>query len=111
MFGKALRIIGYRETENRVHLKQTQIREKIAAGEFPQPVKPSASGRAVGFLEHEVDAYILTRVAARDQGLDRPSKKEQARREIAGSAMREANRKKHARRKELTSSRAKAVAS
>ena len=43
-------------TEDKVGLKEFQIREKIAEGTFPKPVKSSASGRAIGFIESEIDA-------------------------------------------------------
>jgi prophage regulatory protein len=41
------------------------IYEKMAAGEFPKPIKLGA--RAVGWLEEEIDSYISERVAERDQ--------------------------------------------
>jgi prophage regulatory protein len=95
-----LRIIGMRATEGKVHLKETQIREKVKTGEFPAPVKPSASGRAIGFVESEVDAYIAKRIEARDQGLDRPSEKELARRELAREGLRNSQLRRRKQRKQ-----------
>ncbi len=35
----------------------------VAEGKFPPPIKLAEGGRSVGWLEHEVDAYIASRVA------------------------------------------------
>jgi prophage regulatory protein len=58
-----------REPEVRkiVPLGRTQRAEAIARGEFPKPVKLTASGRAVAWLEEEIIAYVAARVAARDE--------------------------------------------
>jgi prophage regulatory protein len=42
--------------------------EKMASGQFPRPIKLDPEGRAVGWLEPEVDAYQAARIAARDSG-------------------------------------------
>lgn len=65
-----------------VGLKKSQIREKVAAGEFPKPIRLSTSGRAIGFLEHELEQYIDQRIRERDQGYV-PSAAEQRRIEAA----------------------------
>jgi prophage regulatory protein len=44
----------------------TQLAEKIAAGEFPPPIKLSDSGRAVGWLEEELLSWREARKAKRD---------------------------------------------
>jgi predicted DNA-binding transcriptional regulator AlpA len=49
-----------------VGLKRTQIQELIARGEFPRPVPLSDSGRAIGWLEHELVAWQQRRLAKRD---------------------------------------------
>jgi prophage regulatory protein len=77
------------ETEAKVGLKETQIRQKVLEGTFPKPVKLSASGRAIGFIEDEIDAYIDERIAERERGYV-PSASELARIE----ASREGRRKK-----------------
>ena len=38
--------------------------------DFPKPVRLSASGRAIGFLEHEIEAYLDELIAARERGYD-----------------------------------------
>jgi prophage regulatory protein len=46
---------------------KSQIWKAISEGTFPRPVKILASGRAVGWVDHEVIAHIEQRIKARDQ--------------------------------------------
>ena len=41
---------------------------KIDDGVFPRPIKLDPDGRAVGWLESEVDAFQEARIKARDAG-------------------------------------------
>jgi prophage regulatory protein len=45
--------------------RKQAIYEDMAAGTFPRPIKLSA--KAVGWLEHEIDAWIKERIAERDR--------------------------------------------
>jgi prophage regulatory protein len=76
------RVLRMAATIDMVGLGESQIREKVAAGEFPKPIRLSASGRAVGFLEHELEEYLDARIRERDQGYTR-SAAEQRRIEAA----------------------------
>lgn len=58
------RILRLKEVRARVGLSHTSIYEGAAKGTFPKPIK--LSGRASGWLEREVDAWIAGRIAARD---------------------------------------------
>jgi predicted DNA-binding transcriptional regulator AlpA len=69
-----LRIIRLRELPTYVGLQRTQIDELIRNGEFPAPVKLSDSGRAKGWLEHEVIAWQQERLAKRDNATKRRSR-------------------------------------
>lgn len=66
-----LRIIRLSELPTYVGLQRTQIDELIKAGEFPAPVKLSDTGRAKGWLEHEIVAWQQMRLAKRDAELKR----------------------------------------
>ena len=46
-----------------VGLRRTQIDELIKAGEFPRPIRLSDSGRAVAWLEADLIAWQVRRVA------------------------------------------------
>ncbi|MBU8976399.1 AlpA family transcriptional regulator [Lysobacter sp. MMG2] len=48
----------------RTGLSRSEIYRRIASGHFPQPVK--LGSRASAWVASEVDAYIASRVAARD---------------------------------------------
>lgn len=59
------RILRLKEVRARVgNLSHTSIYEGAAKGTFPKPIK--LGGRASGWLEHEIDAWIAGRIAARD---------------------------------------------
>ena len=60
-----LRLVRMRETERRVGLCEDQIGNLEKAGKFPRRVR--ISERAIGYVEHELDAWLEARVAARDQ--------------------------------------------
>ena len=61
-----LRIIRLRDLPTYVGLQRSQIDELIKRGEFPKPIKLSDSGRANGWLEHELIAWQQERLAKRD---------------------------------------------
>ncbi|MCC3245444.1 AlpA family transcriptional regulator [Methylocystis sp. WRRC1] len=46
--------------------KPTQLGVHIERGDFPAPVKLTETGRAIGWLEEEIDAWRAARIAARD---------------------------------------------
>lgn len=62
-----LAILRLPDVLKRVGLKRSSVYAKIAASEFPAPISLSPGGSAtgaVGWLEHEVDEWIASRVAA-----------------------------------------------
>jgi prophage regulatory protein len=93
------RILRMAATEDKVGLKESQIREKVAEGKFPKPVKLSASGRAIGFIEDEIDAYIEELIAGRERGYV-PSASELARIEAAAEGRRRAREERERKRRE-----------
>src|SRR5262249_27040640 len=58
------RILRLPDVEARVGLKQTAIYDGVTKGTFPKPVP--LGKRAVGWLEHEIDAWLDARIAERD---------------------------------------------
>ena len=63
-----LRVLNLQQTKNKVGLGKTLIYRLISVGEFPAPVPLTQSGSRVGWLQSEVDAYILGCVATRNRG-------------------------------------------
>jgi prophage regulatory protein len=53
-------------------LKKSQIFDAIQRGVFPRPVRILESGRAVGWLETEIAAFLESRIAARDAAQKKP---------------------------------------
>jgi prophage regulatory protein len=62
-----MRILRKPELEAKVGFCERAIREMEAAGQFPKriPINP-LGGRAIGWAEHEVDAWIQARMEARE---------------------------------------------
>lgn len=64
--GEPLTLLRLREVSRRTGKSRSEIYRRIAAGDFPQPVK--LGERASAWPEHEVAAWIASRIAARDAG-------------------------------------------
>lgn len=56
-----INILRRRQVEKRVGLTRSPLYFRIKEGTFPKPVK-LGNGRAVGWLEHEVDAWLVEQV-------------------------------------------------
>ena len=61
---KALRMP---QVEDKTALKRSKIYELVATGKFPEPV--FLLGKCRGWMEHEVDAWLLQRMEERDSRL------------------------------------------
>ncbi len=57
----ALSVLRRRQVEKRVGLTRSPLYARIKAGTFPKPVQ-LGNGRAVGWLEHEVDAWLAEQI-------------------------------------------------
>ncbi|KGQ20661.1 Excisionase family DNA binding domain-containing protein [Lysobacter dokdonensis DS-58] len=57
-----------REVCARVGLSNSELHRRIAAGDFPAPIKLGDRCRAVGFSSAEIEAWMAARVAARNEG-------------------------------------------
>lgn len=60
---KATRLLRRREVEARTGLSRSSIYARMAAGTFPLAV--DLGGRAVAWMENEVEGWVLARIAAR----------------------------------------------
>src|SRR5690349_10889191 len=65
------------EVLDRVSFSKTHIYRKIANGSFPRPVQ--LGSHKVGFLEREIEEWIVDRLAARDLGVDTADRADRAR--------------------------------
>lgn len=61
-----MKIIRLKDVINATGLARSTIYKYIAEGAFPQPV--SLGARCVGWLESEVQDWILARIEERDEG-------------------------------------------
>ena len=63
-----LRVIRHRQVCERLQISSAKLFDMIAKKQFLQPFTLIPGGRAVGFLESDVDRWILERKAASEQG-------------------------------------------
>ena len=66
MTQKLYRVLRKKELPPYVGLQGTQINGLIKSGEFPKPIRLSDHGRAVAWLESEIIAWQLRRLAKRE---------------------------------------------
>ncbi len=59
-----LSILRRRQVEERTGLSRSTIYLRIQEGTFPQPI--NLGGRAVGWLEHEIESWLTECVALRN---------------------------------------------
>lgn len=60
----ALVLLRLHQVRARTGLSRSEIYRRIAAGDFPKPIK--LGERASAWAEHEVTAWIAARIAQRD---------------------------------------------
>jgi prophage regulatory protein len=61
------RLLRLPEVLHRTGMKASQWYEAVKNKTAPQPVNPLSGGRAVAWVESEIEAFIESRIAARDQ--------------------------------------------
>ena len=59
-------LVREKDLPKRLSIGESQLLEAVKKGEFPAPVRIFESGRAIAWLDHEVQAHIDARAAARD---------------------------------------------
>ena len=60
---QGLRIVRHIDVCSRLQVSSGKLFDMIAKGQFPKPFVIVPDGRAVGWLESDVDAWILSRSA------------------------------------------------
>ena len=61
-----LSILRRKQVEDRTGLSRSTIYLRIQEGTFPRPI--SLGARAVGWLEHEIEAWLAACIENRDNG-------------------------------------------
>jgi prophage regulatory protein len=62
-----VRLIRLAEVKRRTALSTSSIYLALQRGEFPRRVPVNATGMIVGWVESEIDQYVLDRIAERDR--------------------------------------------
>lgn len=63
-----LRVIRHRQICAKLQISSAKLFDMVARGQFPKPFTLIPGGRAVGWLEADVDAWITSRKAASTKG-------------------------------------------
>jgi prophage regulatory protein len=56
-----LRVIRHKQVCAKLQISSAKLFDMVARGQFPKPFTLIPGGRAVGWLETDVDSYILDR--------------------------------------------------
>lgn len=60
----AVRVIRHNHVRQKLQISSAKLFDMVATGIFPKPFNLIPGGRAVGWLEHDVDRWILSRKEA-----------------------------------------------
>ena len=61
-------ILRRKKVEKRVGLSRSTIYQKINEGSFPKPI--NLGPRAVGWIEDEIEKWLMDRIETRNRGID-----------------------------------------
>jgi len=61
-------ILRRKKLEKRVGLSRSTIYQKIQDGSFPKPI--NLGPRAVGWIENEIDDWLMDQIEKRDRGIE-----------------------------------------
>jgi prophage regulatory protein len=64
-----VRVIRHEQARKKLQISGAKLFDLIAKGQFPKPFKLIPGGRAVGWLEADVDAWVLARKADSEGGI------------------------------------------
>jgi prophage regulatory protein len=63
-----IRVIRHNQVCQKMQISSAKLFDMVAKGQFLKPFTLVPGGRAVGFLESDVDQWILERKAASEKG-------------------------------------------
>jgi prophage regulatory protein len=64
----SLRVVRHTEVRQKLSVSEAKLFAMIAVGVFPKPFPPG--GRSVGWLERDVDQWILARKKAHEEAME-----------------------------------------
>ena len=56
------RILRWPQVHNKVGLCRSHVHQLVSKGQFPAPIKLTPNGRASGWIEPEIDAWVEQRI-------------------------------------------------
>lgn len=63
-----LRVIRHKQVRSKLQISSAKLFDMVARGQFPKPFTLIPGGRAVGWIEADVDAWIRSRKTASIKG-------------------------------------------
>ena len=64
-----IQIVRHAQVCKKLQVSSAKLYDMVARGQFPKPFALVPNGRAVGWLEHEVDTWILARKCPMQEGV------------------------------------------
>ena len=65
--GEALQIVRHEQVCKKLKISSAKLFDMCARGQFPKPFQLVPGSRAVGWIEHHIDQWILERKAASEK--------------------------------------------
>lgn len=59
--GNHVQVIRHKQVCEKLQISSAKLFDMVARGQFPKPFTLVPGGRAVGWLEFDVDSYLLSR--------------------------------------------------
>jgi len=66
-FPVSIQIIRHAKVCEKLQISSAKLFDMIAQGQFPKPFQLIPGGRAVGWIEADVDSWVIARKEASDQ--------------------------------------------
>ena len=64
---ESVQVIRHAQVCSKLQISSAKLFDMVATGLFPKPFQLVPGGRAVGWLEHQIDQWILERKAAAEK--------------------------------------------
>jgi len=64
---ESVQVIRHAQVCSKLQISSAKLFDMVATGLFPKPFQLVPGGRAVGWLEHQIDQWILERKAASEK--------------------------------------------
>lgn len=63
-----IRVVRHSQVKKKLQVSSSKLYDMVARGQFPKPFSLVPNGRSVGWIERDIDQWILERKKLADKG-------------------------------------------